>query len=150
MATTSRYPVIHPMRPIDLIVIHHSASPRSTTIDQIREWHIKKGWQDIGYHIVISGGGRVLNGRPINIIGAHAAGYNMRSIGVCVIGNNTVESERWTPDQVKALADVVKTLQLVYPDAKVLGHRDLEDTHTLCPGVNVKEVLDTYWSSNNG
>lgn len=39
------------------VVIHHSASDFGNA-RVIRDWHIERGWRDIGYHAVIQ------NGRP--------------------------------------------------------------------------------------
>ena len=43
------------MRSINAIYIHHSASPKSTTVEQINQWHLDRGWAGIGYHFVING-----------------------------------------------------------------------------------------------
>ena len=39
-------------RRIDKIIIHHSASPIGTTVEQIDQWHKARGWTGIGYHFV--------------------------------------------------------------------------------------------------
>ena len=45
-------------QPIDRLIVHHSASPRSTTLKDIRRWHVdERGWEDVGYHFVIDGFG---------------------------------------------------------------------------------------------
>lgn len=83
------------MRPIDLIVIHHSASLAGAhTWEDIRRWHLAKGWADIGYHwgVVFDGDGwTVKPGRVEEDAGAHAKGFNQRSIGVCFEGNYDVD-----------------------------------------------------------
>ena len=71
------------MRKINKIIIHHSASPLITTVDDIRDWHVhNNGWSDIGYHYIILGDGSIEDGRPITKIGAHCKGKNRYSIGV--------------------------------------------------------------------
>jgi len=74
-------------RKIDKIIIHHSASPVSTTVDQIDKWHKARGWRGIGYHYVILADGSVEEGRPINKRGAHTLNHNSHSIGICITGN---------------------------------------------------------------
>jgi len=62
------------------IVIHHTASPtevrrsgKTVPVDaaMIREWHMTKGWSDIGYHFVIGPDGHCEEGRPLYRPGAH-------------------------------------------------------------------------------
>jgi N-acetylmuramoyl-L-alanine amidase len=76
------------MRPINKIIIHCSATPegRDVKIDTIRQWHIDKGWADIGYHYVIELDGQIQAGRPVELLGAHCLGQNKFSIGVCYVG----------------------------------------------------------------
>jgi len=76
-------------RPINLIVVHASYTPPSMDIgaETIRDWHVNdNGWDDIGYHYVITRAGEVEVGRPLEMAGAHVRGHNDDSIGVCLIG----------------------------------------------------------------
>ncbi len=129
------------MRLIRRIVVHHSASPRETTIEQIRDWHRAKGWNEIGYHLLVTGDAAVRAGRDLQVQGAHAKGHNRDSIGVCVIGDNTRPEHAWTADQILTLRLVLRGLLEKYPEAEMLGHRDLPDAATLCPGLDVRELL---------
>ena len=59
-------------RNVNKIIIHHSASPQSTTREQIYDWHVNgNGWSDIGYHYIVLGNGEVVSGRHVNKTGAH-------------------------------------------------------------------------------
>ena len=128
------------MRQIHRIIVHHSASPLSTTVDDIRDWHVNgNGWSDIGYHYIILGDGTIAEGRPINKIGAHTKGKNRYSIGICVVGN--FENITPTPKQVKKLEYKINQLCVEYGigwDA-VSAHRDW--SNTLCCGANLYKVL---------
>ena len=55
------------MRKIRKIIIHCSATPEGKDIDaeEIRQWHLDKGWRDIGYHYVIKLDGTVEEGGPL-------------------------------------------------------------------------------------
>ena len=130
---------------IKQLIVHHSASPRNVTTAQIRHWHTNptpegKGWSDIGYHYIIEGDGKVEYGRPISRIGAHCRGYNRESLGVCVVGNNTVPEHKWSMQQVAVLQDLVYGLRLVFPKLTVRGHN--EYANTLCPGVDIQQILN--------
>ena len=129
------------VRNIQYLVIHHSASSLSTTLEDIRRWHIEEqDWVDVGYHWVIESDGSLLPGRSVYLMGAHVRGRNRESLGVCLVGDNTVESRRWNKKQIKSLKELSKSCQMVFPDLKVVGHRDLNE-NTLCPGLDVQEIL---------
>lgn len=84
---------------VNLIVLHH-AEASSCTAQQIHAWHIARQWSGIGYHFFINKKGEIFRGRPENVIGAHAKGYNSNSIGICFEGayNKQVMPE----EQIKA------------------------------------------------
>lgn len=75
-------------RKIDQIILHCTSTPEGEdfTNAQIREWHLERGFSDIGYHYVIGLNGEVRPGRPESVVGAHCKGHNTRSIGVCYVG----------------------------------------------------------------
>ena len=121
---------------IKLIVIHCADTPANMDIgvEEIRRWHLDRGWKDVGYHYIIRRNGEVEQGREEHIPGAHVAGYNKGSIGVCLVGGKP--SANFTKEQWKALEALVGYLTRKYPDAKVVGHTDLYKEKT-CPNFNV-------------
>lgn len=137
------------MRAITSIVLHCSATPQGhqVTVQDVDRWHAARGFRrthvnsatfnpslkSIGYHFLIDLGGQVFTGRSVDEIGAHVAGSNSNSIGVCMVG-----MQRFTLAQWAALRSVVTTLQGVYPGAKVLGHRD----HS--PDTNGNGVIEPF------
>jgi len=74
-------------RKINKVIIHHSASPVDTTVEDIDRWHKARGWSGIGYHWVLLEDGTWAKGRHENKTGAHCKGHNKGSIGICVTGN---------------------------------------------------------------
>ena len=118
------------MRHIDKIIIHCSATPpdRHIGADEIRLWHIRdKGWTDIGYHSVIRRDGAVEAGRGLELPGAHTAGHNGSSIGVCLVGgvdDKGLPANNFTPEQWATLARLLCELTGRFSGAKVFGHRD--------------------------
>lgn len=126
---------------IEVLIIHHSASPRSITTAAIRHWHVEgNGWSDIGYNYVIEGEGEVVIGRPLSLVGAHCKGHNHNSIGICVVGDNTKTKHQWSMSQIASLQDLIFGLKLVFPGVEVKGHKDFGPT--LCPGVDVQQLLN--------
>ncbi len=124
-------------RRIDLIVVHCTATREGLdmTVDQIRKEHKAQGWSDIGYHYVVDLKGNVHLGRDVDIAGAHASGYNAHSIGVVYVGGlendphknyaNLKAKDTRTDSQKATLLSLLMDLRRLYPDAKILGHRDL-------------------------
>src|SRR3546814_3669760 len=77
------------MRRIETIILHCSYTPPSMDIGAavIKGWHVDgNGWTDIGYHFVLRRNGAVEEGRPLDVVGAHAKNFNGRSIGICLVG----------------------------------------------------------------
>lgn len=126
------------MRTIDSIILHHSLTKDSKTVSwqAIRRYHKDQlGWSDIGYHFgieKINNTYEILIGRTIDVIGAHAKGYNKHSIGICFVGNFDYKPP--SLDQLSAGLKLVKSLckQFKIDVDKVYGHCKVS-TKT-CPG----------------
>src|SRR3546814_5231215 len=97
----------------------------------IKGWHVDgNGWTDIGYHFVLRRNGAVEEGRPLDVVGAHAKNFNGRSIGICLVGGMAEGDKRpdcnFTVAQWNALHNLVADLLQRFPKAKVIGHRDVD------------------------
>lgn len=132
------------MRKIDKIIIHCAATKPSMDIGakEIREWHLARGWNDIGYHYVIRRNGQIENGRPKEKIGAHTEGQNSTSIGICMVGGidgaGNAQSN-FTPAQWQTLERLVRILKAEFNQATVHGHN--EYASKACPSFNVQQWL---------
>ena len=130
-------------RNIKELIVHCSATPegKDFTVSQIREWHIQRGFSDIGYHYVIYRDGSIHIGRDESIIGAHCTGHNTNSIGVCYIGG--VATDGKTPKDTRTEAQKISLLKLLselkkkYPKAKVYPHYKF--AAKACPSFNAEE-----------
>lgn len=113
------------------IVLHTSATRarQDVTAAQIRSWHKAQGWSDIGYHYVIRRSGVIEPGRAENAVGAHVAGHNHNTLGICLVGglNNVTgkAEDNYTLEQKAMASKLIRDLLTRYPSAKILGHRDL-------------------------
>lgn len=117
------------MRIINKIIIHATGNRADSkiTLEDIRHYHITKGWRDIGYHYVVFADGRVERGRPISVAGAHCFGHNAHSIGVAYVGGidkDGRETDTRSAAQKQALLQLVTKLVKMYR-CDVYGHRDL-------------------------
>ena len=126
------------MRKIDLIVIHCSAvrPDQTSSAAQIDTWHRQRGFKlGIGYHYVVRRNGEIEPGRPESMIGAHCQNHNAHSIGVCYEGGLDIRgqpADTRTDAQKATLRLLLEDLHRRYPQARIVGHHDL-NPHKDCP-----------------
>ena len=120
---------------IKLLVVHCSDSEdgKSLTALDLHKMHLNFGWDGIGYHKIINRSGKIENGRPEYWVGAHVKGKNNISLGVCLIGRH-----KFTKKQFISLEKVLRKWKFLYPNAKVVGHRDTGNTDKTCPNFDVE------------
>ena len=137
------------------IIVHCSATQPNwmadkTAVQQMKEidkWHREdRGWRMIGYHAFISRNGEVVQGREYSETGAHAKGWNNKSIGICLAGGFGSDAEdrateHYTPVQLAALYDLIKKLQGQFniKNDNVIGHNRISSK--ACPGFRVQRWL---------
>ena len=134
------------MRNVNEIIVHCSATRegQQVTVDTIRDWHLAKGWNDIGYHFYIDLDGTINKGRDIDKMGAHCKGHNRNSIGICYCGG--VETDGKTPkdtrtqEQKDSLLNVLKTLKAMYPEAVIYSHNEF--AAKACPSFDATEEYE--------
>ena len=125
------------MRKINLIVIHCSATRenRPFPVTSLIACHQAR-FGFTGYHYYITRDGQVYQTRHENLPGIHARHYNQHSIGVCYEGGLTADGrpdDTRTEAQRAAMWHLLKSLKTDYPDAVILGHRDLPNVRKDCP-----------------
>ena len=146
------------------VTVHHTAG--SNTYDPadvpgvlrgIQSFHMSgRGWSDIGYNFLVDRYGGVWEGRAGGIKnttkGVHAASFNGITTGVSVMGNfddtavTTAIKNSLTSLVAWKLAlhgvDASGTMSFngtSYPT--IVGHRDVPDASTACPGKNLYAYL---------
>lgn len=135
--TLSKFNLSVNKRAIKELIVHCSATPegKDYSVDTIRQWHLQRGFSDIGYHYVIYRDGSIHIGRDESIIGAHCTGHNTNSIGVCYIGgcasDGKTPKDTRTTEQKQSLVKLLKELKTKYPQASIHGHRDFSSK--ACP-----------------
>lgn len=118
---------------------------RNGTLPKSEARKYGRGWSDIGYHYVILNGyreykkfnanddGLIEVGRPIEEIGAHCAGHNENSIGICLIGRRLFSAEQL----YVALPTVLKMVG--YPETLTLNGHYKYSTKT-CPNIDMETL----------
>jgi len=130
---------------------HHTAGRKTSTLQEslkevrfIQDFHQNgRGWNDVGYHFLVDSAGRIFQGRPENVVGAHVGGKNKDNVGVSFLGNyHPPVSHQPTAAQLAAVRDLGKWLRTEYQVDLALykGHRDLGATS--CPGDLVYGWMD--------
>ena len=135
------------MRTINLIVLHCSATrvTQDFTIEALKACHLARGFKSIGYHYYITKDGTLYPCRPEREVGAHARHYNAHSIAICYEGGldaNGKPADTRTEAQNITLEELLKSLCTDYPDAEILGHRDLPGVRKECPCFDTKKWLE--------
>jgi hypothetical protein len=145
------------------VTVHHTDGPQTMTladsmrvVKNIQHYHRnmsdrrKSRWDDIGYHFLIDGGGRIFEGRHAEHVGAHAGGgYNTGNIGIAMMGS--FERDRLTEPQRDALVRLVTFLSIKYrrdPSANGfiephMHYAEMGGGGTDCPGSNVLSFLNS-------
>lgn len=133
------------------LTVHHTMGHQTfgeaetaAAVRGVQSFHMgpERGWADIGYHFLIDGAGRVAEGRPANVLGAHAAEANQGNLGISLMGNFDVQQP--SDSQMDSLERLAAYLALRY-DIPVMktgyleGHNHHGDTS--CPGRNLNARL---------
>lgn len=129
-----------PNRTVFVIFIHCSASdnPDHDDVEVMRQWHMEKGWSDVGYHYFIKKDGTLQKGRDLERIPAAQKNYNTGSIAICLHG---LDKDKFTPAQFHTLLDLCDAINEAYPGGiQIRGHCEV-NPHKTCPVFDYKEVL---------
>lgn len=133
-------------RSIDEIFIHCAATPegKDFTVADIRAWHKARGFSDVGYHYIVYRDGRIMLGRPIGQVGAHASGHNTGTIGIAYIGGVSADGktakDTRTPEQRASLLWLTQQLATKHKVNRVRGHNEV--AAKACPSFEVaKDAL---------
>ncbi len=150
------------MNKIEYIIIHHSDSTFGD-VETIRRWHLEKGWRDIGYSGVILNGYRSKTkyndkniglfeiGRGMNLDdiidseekGAHALGYNKKSLGICLIGK-----DKFYIKQFQTALFICALYSRINPEIKIIGHNECENTSKTCPNFDMAKFRGLFLNRN--
>jgi N-acetyl-anhydromuramyl-L-alanine amidase AmpD len=163
VSSLPRHPTLAPYPdrsvPISVIAIHHTDSPKTTTVQQIAQYHvygvrhdvkgnlIKAQWPGIGYHFVIAPNGTIYQCQREQTRSYHVGGNaNVYCLGVSFIGRfmrlgydgktQAAEDQIPTAAQLRSGGQLVAWLMQEFNIApeKVLGHKNVIGGGTSCPG----------------
>jgi N-acetylmuramoyl-L-alanine amidase len=139
------------MRKIERIFVHCTAGPQTQTVEQIQNyWKTVNKWKSPGYHYIIKPNGEIVPLQPEDKPSNGVAGYNSTSINVCYIGGVDKQGrpiDNRTEYQKESLKYILKELHSRYPDAEILGHRDIwgsdpKNWKKMCPCFDVRSEYE--------
>jgi N-acetyl-anhydromuramyl-L-alanine amidase AmpD len=140
---------------LNTIVVHHTNNSDSVSDNERKQK--SKGYAALGYHFFIAPGGKIYEGRPIEVMGSHA-GVGIKTgalndpdwgaIGIVLQGDfhhadDWFWSNNATKKQLKSLSDLVAALKKKYVISKLLMHREVirSGKKTVCPGDSLVPVV---------
>lgn len=130
------------MRNITYIVIHCTATAQSATVAAIQNyWRNTLRWQNPGYHIIIEANGNRHQLQELSRTANGASGHNANSIHIAYIGGINPQgrpADNRTPQQRAALLDTLREMRSRFPNAVILGHRDLPGVTEACPSFDAR------------
>ena len=108
--------------------MHCTAGSQKQTLKDLLNEFKAKGWKSPGYHYVIFPDGRVDALLAEDKVSNGVQGFNSTAINVAYVGGinsrGKAEDNR-TEAQKAALINLLKELKTRYPNAKIMGHRDI-------------------------
>ena len=130
----------HSMRRIKLLVLHCSDTrpDQNFSIEKLMASHKARGFgQFPGYHIYIRRDGTLYYCRPVAEKGCHVKDFNSQSIGICYEGGRSLSADvrfedNRTAEQMQAIDEVLQILHAHYPEARIVGHHEL-NPRKACP-----------------
>lgn len=116
------------MRDIKRIFVHCTAGSQKATLEDLLNEFRAKGWNNPGYHYVVFPDGKVEHILPEDKISNGVQGYNSTSINVAYVGGIDSKggaTDNRTQEQKDALNHLLFGLKTRYPNAHIMGHRDI-------------------------
>ena len=119
------------------------------TIEKLITSHRAKGYGAYpGYHIYVRRDGTLFYCRPVAERGCHVKGFNTNSIGICYEGGHSCSpdvkyEDNRTAEQMVALDEVLRILHEIYPEARIVGHCEL-NPRKACPCLD-PPASEEYW-----
>ena len=132
-----------PLKQVSLLIVHCSATrcDRPFSVESLIATGEARFGQ-VSYHYYVRRNGDVVPLLPESVQGVHARHYNYCSLGICYEGGldemgRAVDTR--TPAQKASLYQLLKNLRVDYPDARIMGHRELPHVAKACPCFDASE-----------
>jgi len=130
-----------PNRPVDRVFLHCTASSydHHDDIEVVRQWHLGRGWSDVGYHFMIHKDGSISAGRDLEKTPAAQKGHNKGTIAIAMHGGQDAKDD-FSTKQIIALRDFCEDIRNAYGGA-ITFHGHSEVVIRDCPVYDYKTYL---------
>ncbi len=139
-------PPTNPLSPDPLpwrITLHHTDGRYTSSLSEsleetrfIQDFHQNgRKWSDIAYHFVVDPLGNIIEGRPLETLGAHTLNNNEGNVGIVLLGTyHAPKNDKPTAAQLAAVGALGRYLvrRFGIDPNSLKGHRDYKQTD--CPG----------------
>lgn len=134
---------------IKLLVIHHSATLDGDAFAFARYNVEVRNWVGSSYHYVIKRNGVIQFACDLENISPHVGMYNRQGLGICLVGD--FREQKPTTQQIQSLKLLVPNLMkfLNLESKSVKGHKELSNTSTECPVINMEEIRGLFQVNDN-
>lgn len=116
------------MRQIKRIFVHCTAGSQRQTVADLQAEFRRKRWKNPGYHYVIFPSGRIVQLLDESGVANGVKGYNQTAIHVAYVGGIDAQGkavDNRTDMQRAQLRLLLRQIHRRYPNARILGHRDI-------------------------
>lgn len=116
------------MRQIKRIFVHCTAGSQRQTVADLQAEFRRKRWKNPGYHYVIFPEGRIVQLLDESGVANGVKGYNQTAIHVAYVGGIDAQGksvDNRTDMQRAQLRLLLRQIHRRYPNARILGHRDI-------------------------
>ena len=129
------------MRKIERIFVHCTAGNQKQTVADLKKEFKDKGWKNPGYHYVVLADGSIEPMLSEEQVSNGVKGYNSTSVNVAYTGgidSRGKSTDNRTEAQKESLRKILSELKKRYPQAIILGHRDIS------PDRNKNGIVDPW------
>lgn len=173
--------VLYSYLPVEEIVVHHTAGKFTVDFEESKAelkkiylmTAVQRKWQDIGYHYLIDGAGRIYEGNLGGkyAVGTHAYGHNQGTIAISFMGDFRPGHDEFNEKMQKSFVALVQYLIREYDlnateecvlrradlsgwetsSSLIRGHMELDirEDPTECPGVDPDYLRRLIYDSLN-
>ena len=134
-------PFTRPDRHVDRVFLHCTASSydHHDDIEVVRQWHLGRGWSDVGYHFMIHRDGSISAGRDIERTPAAQKGHNKGTIAIAMHGGQDAKDD-FSTKQIVTLREFCEQIRAAY-DGDITFHGHSEVVIRDCPVYDYKAFM---------
>ncbi len=112
------------------LIVHHTASDPSVTVQNIAQYHVNQGLPGASAHFYVAANGIAYQAQPLTVTGAHAGQLSRDSIGVSLIGNfmQVMPTQQQLDATASVLAQIANKLEL--SENSIVGLKEIAATHS--------------------